>query len=213
MTRSAARRVALFVSAAIIACVSPATVGRASAQSACTTIQSGSLLTSAGDVIETGFDQWGYNYQAHLFNGKYCDAYRNAAWCQEYKDVDLEMKWNDAWISNQDCDGNGLLDRHYGFTGYRGSGAWLTNHQKGTYVDASGKKQRWEYFVKIVAAPADATLVGGVWYAADGTTVGLAIWGDFAITQEVYNDTGTGDHGISYLSPHGAGFGGFSPHQ
>ena len=47
----------------------------------CTTIQSGELLTSDGRVITTGYDEWGYNYQAHLFNGGYCDAYRDAPWC------------------------------------------------------------------------------------------------------------------------------------
>ncbi len=47
----------------------------------CTTIQEGTLLTSAGDVIYPGYDQWGYNYQAYMFNGTYCDAYRDAAWC------------------------------------------------------------------------------------------------------------------------------------
>ena len=84
------------------------------ADGVCTTIQDGTLLTSDGSNIETGFDQWGYNYQAHLFNGMYCDAYRDAAWCQPYKDDDLAMKWNDAWLGNEDCDGDGLLDRHYG---------------------------------------------------------------------------------------------------
>ncbi len=184
-----------------------------SAQQVCTTIQAGTLVTSTGDTITTGYDQWGYNYQAHIFNGMYCDSYRNAAWCQPFKDVELEMKWNDAWLSNQDCDGDGLLDRHYGFAGYRGSGAWLTNHQKGTYLDANGRKQRWTYFSKIVAAPADATLVGGTWFAADGSEIGPAIWGDFAMVQQVSNDTGTGEHGVLYVSPYGAGFGRFSPER
>jgi len=184
----------------------------ASAQS-CTTIQDGTLLTSAGTLISTGFDEWGYNYQAHEFNGKYCDAYRNADWCQPYKDDDLIMKWNDAWLSNKDCDGDGKLDRYFGFASYIGSGAWLTNHQKGVYLDAKGKKQRWEYFVKIVAAPADATLVNSTWKAADGTEIGAAIWGAFAVVQEVYNDTGTGDHGVLYVSPYSAGFGKFSPNH
>src|SRR4030066_634147 len=80
----------------------------------CTTIQDGTLKNSVGEIIETGFDEWGYNYQAHIFNGKYCDSYRDAAWCQEYKDVDLEMKWNEAWFRNVDCDGDGKLDRHFG---------------------------------------------------------------------------------------------------
>jgi len=180
-------------------------------QAECTTIQDGTLLTSAGVTIETGFDDWGYNYQAHMFNGKYCDAYRDAAWCQLYKEDDLLMKWNDAWLSNQDCDADGLLDRHFGFGGYIGSGAWLTNHQKGMYVDDNGKKQRWEYFTKIVAAPADATLTNGTWYAADGSEIGPVIWGEFAVIQEVYNDTGTGDHGVLYLSPYSAGFGRYAP--
>ena len=106
-----------------------------------------------------------------------------------------------------------MLDRHYGFASYIGSGAWLTNHQKGVYVDDYGKKQRWTYFTKIVAAPADATLAGGTWLAADGSEIGPVIWNEFAIIQEVYNDTGTGAHGILYLSPYKAGFGSFSPNQ
>jgi len=177
----------------------------------CTTIQDGVLLRSDGVLIETGFDEWGYNYQAHMFNGKYCDSYRDATWCQPYKDIDLIMKWNDAWLSNKDCDGDKLLDRYYGYASYIGSGAWLTNHQKGTYYDDKGKKQRWEYFVKIVAAPADATLSGGTWYAADSTEIGPAIWGAFAIIQQVENDTGAGVHGVQYLSPFSAGFGRFNP--
>jgi hypothetical protein len=177
----------------------------------CATIQDGTLLRSDGVLIETGFDEWGYNYQALMFNGKYCDAYRNAAWCQSWKDDDLMMKWNDAWLSNQACDGDGLLDRHNGYPSYIGSGAWLTNHQKGTYLDNNGKKQKWEYFVKIVAAPVDATASGGFWYTPGNIPIGPAIWGEFAVIQEVSNDTGTGDHGILYLSPYSAGFGRYSP--
>jgi hypothetical protein len=181
------------------------------AQQVCATIQSGTIFDATGAVITTGYDQWGYNYQARIFNGKYCDAYRGASWCLLYAQDDLEMKWNDAWLSNQDCDRDGLLDRHYGFASYIGSGAWLTNHQKGVYSDSNGKKQRWTYFSKIVAAPADATLTGGTWFAADGSEIGPSIWGEFAIIQEIYNDTGTGDHGVLYLSPYSAGFGRFSP--
>lgn len=177
-------------------------------QGGCTTIQSGTLLTSDGSVIKTGYDKWGYNYQAHLFNGKYCDAYRNAGWCQAYKDVNLAMKWNDAWLSNKDCDGDGLLDRHFGFANYKGSGAWITNHQSGSYI-LDGETYKWSYFVKIIAVPLDAKLVGGIWYNSNGTEIGPAIWGEFAIIQEVYNDTGTGDHGLLYKSPDHAGFGGW----
>lgn len=180
----------------------------------CTAIQDGTLKNSANELLQTGYDSWGYNYQAHIFNGKYCDAYRNASWCQPYVNDDLEMKWNDAWLSNRDCNLDGLLDRPDDNGGtYIGSGAWVTNHQKGVYVDDKGKKQRWEYFVKIVAAPADAKLVGGTWVAADGTTIGASIWGAFAIVQELYNDTGSGDHGILYVSPYSAGLGRFAPEK
>ena len=158
------------------------------ADKSCTTIQSGELLTSDGSVIEPGFDEWGYNYQARLFNGDYCDAYRYADWCQQWKDVDLSMKWNDAWLSNKDCDNDGLLDRHNGYSSYIGSGAWLTNHQDGTCGDEDGETCHWNYYTKIVAAPADATESGGVWYAADGKEIGPVIWDSFATIFTVEND-------------------------
>jgi hypothetical protein len=178
----------------------------APADAECTTIPDGTLLTSTGDVIELGYDEWGYNYQAHMFNGWYCDAYRDASWCQPWKDDRLMMKWNDAWLSNKDCDGDGLLDRHYGYESYIGSGAWLTNHQWG-YEEVDGKKCKWNYFVKIVAAPSDAVSEGGVWYTATGEEIGPVIWGAFAVIQEVYNDPCSGETGLLYKSPVRAGFG------
>jgi len=277
----------------------------------CTTIQSGELLASDGSTILTGYDEWGYNYQAKMFNGKYCDAYRDAAWCQEWKDDNLMMKWNDAWLSNKDCDEDGLLDRHLGFNSYIGSGAWLTNHQSGEYggewnlvgdwvldfvwhgghyvhdmtivdntfkgtgvaqfstqtwavtgtivddninmhiaydgstytvdvigiiapngtmsgswksssnqtgdwTSTGGRAQKekvyyWNYFTKIVAAPAGAYKSGGTWFTADGVEIGPVIWGSFAIIQEVYNDTGTGEHGILYKGEAPKGFGFYQP--
>jgi len=175
------------------------------ANNGCTTIQDGTLLTSDGRVITTGYDEWGYNYQAHMFNGMYCDYHPDFRpggsghdSCQaNYGDVNLIMKWNDAWLSNKDCDGDGLLDRHYGFDSYIGSGAWLTNHMSG------GKgKNHWTYFVKIIAVPEDATKVAGIWYTADGTEIGSVIWGAFAIIQEVESGAGA-----IYVSPAGPGFG------
>ena len=174
----------------------------------CTTIQSGELLASDGSVITVGYDVWGYNYQAHMFNGLYCDSYHNAAWCQPYKDVKLSEQWNDAWLSNKDCDGDGLLDRHYGFDSYIGSGAWLTNHQSSTY-EMDGQVCTWTYFTKIVAVPEDATTDDDIWYAADGTEIGPVIWGQFATILSVYNDPCDGFGGVEYLSPANAGFGGW----
>ena len=119
----------------------------------------------------------------------------------------LIMKWNDAWMSNKDCDSDGKLDRHHGYDSYIGSGAWETNHQSGTYTDDSGNECKWSYFVKIVAAPADAYALDGYWYTADGIEIGQVIWGAFAITQQVYNDPCEGAHGVYYKSPAGPGLG------
>ena len=94
-------------------------------KASCTTIQSGLLVNSLGDPITTGYTEFGYNYQAHIYNGDY-----------GYPEWNLVMKWNDAWLSNKDCDGDGLLDRHYGYDSYIGSGAWETNHWTTTYINS-----------------------------------------------------------------------------
>ncbi len=188
----------------------------------CTTIQDGTIVDTKGNPVSTGYDQWGYNYQAHMFNGLYGNASRPDT-PLETDDIDLQMKWNDAWLSNNDCDGDSKLDRYYGFDSYIGSGAWLTNHQSGSYLlppNAKGKEKRvhWTYFIKIVAVPCDAYM--GVeadeedtskWYEADGIEIGPEIWGAFAIIQEVENDPGAAIHGKQYLSPAGPGFGQYSP--
>lgn len=341
----------------------------------CATIQGGTIYSSTGELITTGYDKWGYNYQAHIFDGLYWNYSRpSIPWTKETLEAAgksttwLTMKWNDAWLSNKDCDVDGLLDRHYGFVSYSGSGAWCTNHQWGSYyidniVDVldigdvsneighnlegwsdhwvkpgwggnygggsddetlrllmgpgdgcegfedayftmntngavvdklilhhldgsqpddfdvwildyideslvehyalignyaslgdnieswvtseytfsprSGELKfklvatvpiypwcenwgqvafswaklespcYWDYFVKIVAAPADAYVDGGVWYTADGIEIGPVIWGAFAVIQRVYNDPCAGEAGVYDLSPAGPGFGHF----
>ncbi len=199
----------------------------------CTTLQGGDILYSsghylAGQPIKTGFDAYGYNYQAHMFSGSYTNSYLGGAgfppylgddeaylaanpaaeahWAWPYRSTQLLMKWNDAWLANTDCDNDGKLDRHYGYPTYIGSGAWLTNHQWDSYP-LDENEYKWNYFIKIVATPADATTVGGIWYNADGAEIGPVIWGEFATILEIYNDQGTGEHGVFYKSPVGPGFG------
>jgi hypothetical protein len=173
----------------------------------CATIQDGGIHESDGVTdVTTGFNDWGYNYQAHMFSGDYCDAYHNAEWCQEYAGTNLIMKWNDAWLSNEDCSGDGKLDRP---TSYKGSGAWETNHMSGSY-EQGGQTCHWTDFVKIVAVPTSAYLSSGTWYTDSSmeTEIGPAIWGDFAIIEEVYNDPCAGYHGvlINPTAPTGFGF-------
>lgn len=198
------------------------TVG-VSASDECITIQDGIIEYSAGhylegDPITVGYDMFGYNYQSHMFKGYYANAYLGGAgfppyegddeayleenpaaenhWTWPYRDVMLTMKWNDAWLSNKDCDGDGKLDRHYGHDSYIGSGAWITNDMQG-----GQGKDSWTYFTKIVAVPEDAYLDGGIWYTADGVEIGPEIWGSFATIQTVDSES------PNYVSPSGPGLG------
>lgn len=179
-----------------------------------------------GQLIRPGYDDYGYNYQANMFNGSYVNVYLGrdgyppykwddnayiaenpgveSYWAWPYRHIQLEMKWNNAWISNSDCDLDGKLDRHFGYESYIGSGAWETNHMKPhpDYVEEEGGN--WTYFAKIVAVPESANPENGVWYAEDGGEIGAQIWGDFAVIQEIDTDLGT-----KYVSPAGPGFGKF----
>lgn len=137
----------------------------------CTTIQSGTLQDSAGNLLAVGYDQFGYDYQAHMFNGTYDSSDRvldGTYWGStgDYVDDHLMMKWSDDWLSNKDCTGDGKLDR--GAAGI--SQGWLTNHVEGDY-DVNGNLQHYTDFVKIV------------WVGPGGS-----LWGQYEIIQEVYND-------------------------
>jgi hypothetical protein len=186
----------------------------------CTSIKDGVIVSSGGDVLKPGYDQWGYNYQARGYNGIYDNISRPAVPYTEetcetapFGCTSLSMKWNDAWLSNRDCDGDLLLDRP---ATYKGSGAWITNHMAGTYeyVDDNGrtKEAHWTWFTKIVAVPADAVqCVFAVWCQPDGTRIGFVIWGDFATVESIYNDPVGGFHGREFLSPAHPGLGLFKP--
>ena len=198
----------------------------------CTKIQDGLLTYSSGHYLEdqalaTGYDIFGYNYQGHIFNGSYANAYLGKdgyppysgdddnylaenpgvenTWYWPYREIRIVMKWNDAWLSNQDCDGDGSLDRHLGFESYIGSGAWEEYHEFGVLVDdETGEESNYTYYCKIVAAPADAYIADGYWWTAEGVEIGAVIWGEFAIIQEVYSGPEGHD---KYISPAGAGLG------
>lgn len=293
---------------------------------ACSTIQSGAIVDSVGDPVVIGYNEWGYNYQARVFNGMWCDYhpyYREGGggydWCQRtMSDVELMMKWSDEWISNKDCNGDTLLDRGYSCNPENANdsaclGAWLTNHERGSYknvlgdwvisVDYNGTKYNHEmtiaeidedfnlvgsggypagetytttwmlvnsyvgdevvhleldydgssyiatldgvinpdgsmsgewtsstnqsgtwkttsglaetceynYFVKIVAVPDDAILINDYWYTSDNIEIGESIWGAFAITQTVSNDSCADEHGLQYKSPLSSGLGYYHP--
>ena len=145
---------------------------------ACATIQDGTIVDAVGNPVVLGFDQWGYNYQSHMFSGYYENFSRPAI--PVTSGDKLIMKWSDAWLANVDCDGDHKLDR--GLVDGVPSGVsmgWLTNHYTGEYLDLDGKKQHFTDFVKIV------------W-----TGPGSPLWGEYTIIQEIWNDKSAGYQGL-----------------
>jgi len=169
-----------------------------------------------GDVTDwlydPGFDEFGYNYNAWMFSGRYCDYDRVIGGL--YCDVDLIMKWSPEWLSRVDSNNDGKLDR--GYLDCRGDGtnpllkeshcpgSWLTNHQRGEY-EQDGKTCKWTYFVKIVYPgykPVDADPIDGL----DDATGARIIWGAYIVIESVDNDPCAGLHGVKELVEP-AGFG------
>lgn len=155
----------------------------------CATIQTGTLHDSLGNPLVVGYDQFGYNYQAHEFNGTYDSSDRvldGTYWGStgDWVDDHLQMKWSDDWLSSVDCNGDGKLDRGADAGGT--SQGWLTNHVVGDYdSDGDGTQDaQFTDFVKIV------------WVGPGGS-----LWGEYEITQEVYNDPAGGFHGLLSRMP------------
>lgn len=169
----------------------------------CTNIQSGTLVDLNGAAITLGFNEEGYNYQAMTYSGEYFPD-TNPGWF-------LEWKWNRAYLSNLDCDGDGLLDIANGMESYRGTGAWTTTKWTRTYTDGEGNHCRALQFTKYVAVPEGAYIDNGIYYEADGTTIGQSInfegFEDFAIVQFIWDDPCGGKNGVAYKAPGPVGLG------
>lgn len=148
----------------------------------CTKIQSGSLLDKNGDFITVGYDKYGYNYQAHMFNGLYENYGRPAVVVTDGTE-NLVMKWSDNWLANVDCNGDKKLDR--GLDSKTGlstdtSMGWVTNHFEGDYVGSDGELHHYTYFAKIVyVGPAPAAI--DPWEET-------RIWEQYAILEEIQTD-------------------------
>lgn len=170
-----------------------------SALAQCKKIKDGTIYDTKGNLVTLGYDKWGYNYQAHMFNGLYENYARPNPPVTE-SDTNLIMKWSDDWLSNQDCTGDGTLDR--GGAGVSGntSKGWLTNHNEGDYLGDDGEMHHYTYFVKIVyVGPADFP----------DSWAGKRIWGLYAIIEEVYNDPYGKFHGVdrsNLVNPAGLGY-------
>ena len=205
----------------------------------CVTIQSGDIFYPSGHYLvgsslSNGYDNFGYNYQAHMFKGLYANLYLGVAGFPPYKgnndqylienpevagneyimefywpfrNDEVTMKWNDAWQPNKDCNKDGILDE-ISYEEIIGSGGWENFHSKGTYVNSNGKLCHWEQHYKIIALPENLTLVDGYWYDANGNEIGENFYDYWAIIQIGYNNPcGEGVEIEKYLSPFRAGFG------
>jgi hypothetical protein len=181
-TRSLVARLTLVATVVMLMAALFATAAVAAPKNdTCATIKDGTIADSVGNQISVGFDEFGYNYQAHLFKGPY-DGF-DRVWGNDTSDLAddlLIMKWSDAWLANVDCDHDGKLDR--GLVDGAASGiskGWLTNHVVGDYFDDDGAEHHYTDFVKIVWTGPDSPL-----------------WGQYTIIQEVYNDPAAGETGL-----------------
>jgi len=191
----------------------------------CATIQDGTILDVKGNPITIGYDQWGYHYQSHMFNGFYWNYSRpDVLWTYESliaagkSTTWLVMKWSDEWLSNKDCNNDDKLDRGYSCDPVNAGssacqGAWETNHQFGSYEGEDGKTCKWNYFVKIVMVPEDAYKEyheddeTWYWYTAEGELIGSVVWGAYARILQIYNDPCAGETGVENKFETPAGFG------
>ena len=147
---------------------------------ACTTIQEGTLLDAKGNPIMIGNDKYGYNYQAHLFNGLVENNSRPVDVVTDGTEK-LVMKWSDNWLANVDCNGDFKLDRGLNSKSGASTGSsegWVTNHYEGDYLGSDGGMHHYTYFVKI------AFDKGAACTAGDPT----CIWGVYTIIEELQND-------------------------
>ena len=217
--------ITLIVMSVLLVSVGFVVAGKGGKNTECATIKDGIIeYGRVGDpnteIIPIGYDAWGYNYQAHLFNGWYWNNVRpNPPYTDEQSLIDdgksttwLIMKWSDEWLSNKDCNGDKKLDRGYSCDPIDAKssacqGAWLTNHQWGSYKQG-GETCYWNYFVKIVHPGDDAELIEGTWYTADGEEIGPVIWTAYARILQISNDPCADEHGVlnNWEAPTGFGY-------
>lgn len=152
------------------------------------------VLPLTASAAEKGFDQYGYNRTARVFNGtgnSWCqNAYHTTeAACEgimgEYSSDRLVMKWNKAW---DECNENGYDNPTYC------AGATLTNEWNGKVPGGSGEVAHYK-FIWVGSAGESST------YWREG---GALIWGNY----EVLMEQGVNDEGHwvgAFAKPNGFG--------
>ena len=125
-------------------------------------------------AVANGFDAYGYNDVANIFNGPADGVDHNldgAVWGDPtYANDHLLMKWNRAW---ENCNAS--------HTPENCAGAWTLNEWNGQLNGGSGES--WMYKIQwIGSCGADGTVL------ADG---GYCIWGDYEVIMSKGNTAGS----------------------
>jgi hypothetical protein len=147
------------------------------------------LLASVGTVMaKSGFDEFGYNYQARIFVGK-ADGVDRALDGKvngdpTYANDWLVMKWSKAWDDARFHGAPWTPD------------AWLDNEWNGAVPGGSGEV--WHYKIKWVGTCEDYTPF------PDG---GYCIWGQFEVLmdQGIDPNIGPGHSWFAHAIPTGYG--------
>ncbi|MCX5822956.1 MAG: hypothetical protein NTY86_05470 [Deltaproteobacteria bacterium] len=160
----------------------------------CAKIQSGSITDVNGNPITVGYDKYGYNYQAHIFNGL-SENFSRPPEVVTVGTENLVMKWSDDWLANVDCNDDHKLDRGLNSKTGTSTGTsmgWVTNHYEGDYLadptllyngtlifpGGDGELHHYTYFAKIVYDAGAACSSGS----------SSCIWTLYTIVEEIQND-------------------------
>ncbi|QQG41417.1 MAG: hypothetical protein HYV90_04650 [Candidatus Woesebacteria bacterium] len=147
------------------------------------------LMPTTSAFASGGFNEFGYNYNAHIFVGSADGVDRvldGAVWGDPtYANDHLVMKWNAAWDA---CNDNGYDDPAFC------AGAWTTNEYNGMNPD--GSQSSWHYKIIWVGSLGSASP-----YWRDG---GYSVWGNYEVIQDFGFDP-TGHYRFALARPAGLG--------
>ncbi len=136
-----------------------------------------------------GFDQYGYNNTARIFNGtgsSWCLAGGQAANCMGlYGNDKLIMKWNAQWDA---CNANGYDNPTYCL------GAWVDNEWNGNVSGGSGVTEHYKIIWVGSAGESSQYWVSG----------GYLVWNNYEVIMDQGTDS-TGHFWYALGTPNGYG--------
>lgn len=174
-----------------------------------------------------GFDEYGYNWNAHHFNGilfnaivgdylyndaffgewepyigndaEYLEKYPAAVYLPwDYRHINLVMHWNEALISREGVYPDEWIN----------SNGWITFHYSGG--DGATK---WSQFQKMVAAKSTDYYLEGKWYNEKDEEIGIySTWEELILIQVVNTGDVHPDFFEPYQNPSSSGIGKYKMH-